>query len=153
MGSIAYFQKLFEYAHWANREALRALQTCAAPPAKALQLLGHILAAEQVWRARLLGKDSSHLPIWPDYSLAECEALIETVFRGWQTYLEDLPPGEFARAVQYRNSKGTPFETAVGDILTHVIVHGGYHRGQIALLLRQAGEAPAVTDFIVYLRE
>lgn len=50
MSSIAYFQKLFAYDHWANREALRALQTCPAPPAKALQLLGHVLAAAQVFR-------------------------------------------------------------------------------------------------------
>lgn len=153
MSSIAYFQKLFEYDHWANSEALRALQTCAAPPAKALQLLGHVLAAAQVWRARLLKQDSSSLPIWPDYSPGECEALIETVFRDWQTYLANLKPGELAHSVRYRNVQGTPFETAVSDILTHVIIHGGYHRGQIALLLRQAGETPAATDFIVYVRE
>jgi len=37
-------------------------------------------------------------------------------------------------------------------ILSHVIIHGGYHRGQIAILLRQAGSDPAVTDFIAYVR-
>jgi len=34
-----------------------------------------------------------------------------------------------------------------------MITHGGYHRGQIALHLRQAGEEPVNTDSIAYVRE
>jgi uncharacterized damage-inducible protein DinB len=36
----------------------------------------------------------------------------------------------------------------VGDILTHVVAHSAYHRGQIAAAVRAAGGAPAYTDFI-----
>lgn len=55
--------------------------------------------------------------------------------------------------MSYRSSQGTPFQTSVGDILMHLASHGAYHRGQIALLLRQAGAEPLNTDFITFVRE
>jgi uncharacterized damage-inducible protein DinB len=38
------------------------------------------------------------------------------------------------------------------DILTHVVVHGAYHRGQIAKLLGRAGVAAVNTDYITFAR-
>ncbi|HEY6147556.1 MAG TPA: DinB family protein [Thermoanaerobaculia bacterium] len=34
----------------------------------------------------------------------------------------------------------------------HVVIHGGYHRGQIAAELRAAGFTPAYTDYIEAVR-
>jgi uncharacterized damage-inducible protein DinB len=34
-----------------------------------------------------------------------------------------------------------------------VALHGSYHRGQIALLMRQGGGAPAATDYIAFVRD
>ena len=39
------------------------------------------------------------------------------------------------------------------DILTQVVTHGSYHRGQIAKILGQSGESSINTDFIVYTIE
>ena len=30
----------------------------------------------------------------------------------------------------------------------HVVMHGAYHRGQIATVVRQGGETPAYTDYV-----
>ncbi len=54
--------------------------------------------------------------------------------------------------VSYRNSAGDEFKSAVRDILAHVALHGSYHRGQIAALVRAAGTKPASTDFIAFAR-
>lgn len=148
----AYFTKLFEYDYWSNKEVLKALEESKNPPEKALQLLSHILAAENVWYARLMEQDSSKLRIWPEYSWEECQKLTGEVFRNWMSYLEDLSAKRLNEKILYWNSKGTAFETAIGDILTQVVIHGGYHRGQIAALLRQADAKPAVTDYIAYVR-
>jgi uncharacterized damage-inducible protein DinB len=40
----------------------------------------------------------------------------------------------------------------VGEIITHVTMHGGHHRGQIARALRQAGCEPPYTDYIQFSR-
>lgn len=147
-----HFRRLFEYDLWANREVLSALQRCQNPPAKTLQLLSHILAAEKIWHTRLRREDSSVLPVWPDHPLKECESLMTEVYQNWLTFLEGLSLERLAEKIHYKNSKGTPFETAAGDILMHVVIHGEHHRGQITTLLRQAGEQPPVTDFIAFVR-
>ena len=55
--------------------------------------------------------------------------------------------------IEYRNSKGEPWSSRVEDILTHVLFHSAYHRGQVALEMRAAGLEPAYTDFIHAVRQ
>jgi uncharacterized damage-inducible protein DinB len=41
----------------------------------------------------------------------------------------------------------------VEDILAQLFGHSWYHRGQIAMLVRTAGDEPAVTDLIYWCRK
>ena len=66
---------------------------------------------------------------------------------------DDNHRGLFNRMVEYRNSKGEAWSNRVEDILTHVLMHSAYHRGQIALEMRAAGTEPAYTDFIHAVRQ
>ena len=50
--------------------------------------------------------------------------------------------------ITYANSKGERHANRVEDVLTHVLLHAAYHRGQVAADLRAAGAEPALTDFI-----
>jgi uncharacterized damage-inducible protein DinB len=70
----------------------------------------------------------------------------------WEAILTS--PGDVAlsREVSYVNSKGEPWTSAVKDVLTHVVTHSAYHRGQIAAEMRRAGHEPAYTDFIEAVR-
>jgi uncharacterized damage-inducible protein DinB len=54
--------------------------------------------------------------------------------------------------ISYKNSTGKEFKKSIRDILTHVALHGQYHRGQINLLLRIDGMEPINTDFITFRR-
>ena len=47
---------------------------------------------------------------------------------------------------------GRRFATRAIDMFTQLVMHGSYHRGQIALLLRQSGAEPAATDYITFVR-
>jgi hypothetical protein len=57
----------------------------------------------------------------------------------WPRYLETLGPGDLDEGVGYRNSRGEYWTSTVGDILTHVAMHGTYHRAQIAAAVRESG--------------
>jgi uncharacterized damage-inducible protein DinB len=57
------------------------------------------------------------------------------------------------RTVLYANTKGQRFENTVAEILLQVLLHGAYHRGQIAADVRAAGGEPALTDLIHAIRE
>jgi len=38
-------------------------------------------------------------------------------------------------------------------LMQHVVNHSTYHRGQVALMMRQLGAEPLATDFHVFLLE
>ncbi len=148
-----YYLRLFRHADWANRRVLKLLQSISTPPEKARRLLAHLLAAEQIWITRLRGADSSTLEVWPDHSLEQCAIRVEKNAADYRRYLETLAEDTLNAAINYRNSKGEAFSNSVGDTLTHVSLHGAYHRGQIAQTIRDAGFEPINTDFIIFVRE
>jgi uncharacterized damage-inducible protein DinB len=144
------------YAHmdWADERLLTLMNT--APPARAqpaVRLFSHLLAAERVWMLRLRGEDSSVQAIWPDLTLEELNALAASNRREYARYLDALGDGEMTSEVAYTNQHGNSYRTEVGDILIHVAMHGSYHRGQIAAVVRAAGAEPVNTDYITYVRE
>jgi uncharacterized damage-inducible protein DinB len=149
---IEYFQRLFRYDRWANKETLHSLEAAKVPPAKALQWLAHLAGAGHTWLARVR-KIEPALVIWPELTFEQCANHLEKLGAGWLKYLDDLGTADLNRSVTYRNSRGEEFSTPVPDILTQVLTHGGYHRGQIASELRAHGETPAATDFIVAVRK
>jgi uncharacterized damage-inducible protein DinB len=149
---LQYLRKLFLYDDWANREVLQGLAASQAPSVRSIRLLAHILSAQKLWFERLKGQPQS-LPVWPEYELTECEALLAELAGSWRSYFETADESELERGVPYKNSKGEAFNSRVEDILTHVAMHGSYHRGQIAAVMRASGFTPAYTDFIHAVRQ
>jgi uncharacterized damage-inducible protein DinB len=150
---IGHYKRLFEHVKWANARILEALKKTDGKPEKALKLFAHVLGAERVWLARLNGQDSSVHPVWPDMGLEECEKCMEENIAGYSAFLSNLTNEDLARTVTYSNTSGATFNTAIQDILTHVSMHGSYHRGQIAQAMRIEGFEPVNTDFITFVRE
>lgn len=152
MDTIAHYRRLFAHDDWANREALAVLEAPGTPPAQAVKILAHVAAARRLWLVRIRG-EGTPVVIWPDFSVAQCRRELEELEGIWAGYLKALTPAELVRSVTYSNSKGQPWSSTVEQILDHLSLHGAYHRGQIALLLRQAGVDPAYTDFIHAVRQ
>ncbi|HEV2021037.1 MAG TPA: DinB family protein [Terriglobales bacterium] len=152
MDFIEHLRRLFAYDDWANRETLRLLRAAEPPPARSQKLLAHILAAELLWRGRLV-EDDEPVVVWPELSLEGCEARLGQLSGLWQSYLGALDGRQLSHRVAYVNSKGEPWESAVEDVLLHVVMHSAYHRGQIASDMRNAGHTPAYTDFIHCVRQ
>lgn len=143
------WNRLFAYDEWANREEAARLRSMASPPEKALKILGHIIGASSVWLARLASSESK-LAVWPELTVDQCEAEIDRLSAGWR---DVLPKLDLSSDLRYRNTKGEEFTSRIEDVLMHLVIHGGYHRGQIATIVRGAGEAPAPTDYIHATRQ
>jgi uncharacterized damage-inducible protein DinB len=142
-------ERLFSYDAWANREALSALRVAGNPPAVAVRRFAHILGAQQTWLQRLAG--GAKPEVWPELTLDACASQLEQLRGRWRDLL--ATGGDAGRRISYTNTKGDRFESTVGEILLHVVLHGAYHRGQIASDLRGAGHEPPLTDFIHATRE
>jgi uncharacterized damage-inducible protein DinB len=136
---------------WADLQLLATIREHAATQADALPLFGHVLAAEHLWLCRLERRET-HVAVWPSLSIAEYEALAAENAHGYQLYLEKLGEADLASVVLYRNSKGDEYTNSVLDILTHVVIHGAYHRGQVAKIIGRGGGQSPNTDYIVYVR-
>ena len=144
--------KLFAYDDWANRETLESLKRTGNPPPRSLRYLGHILAAEWLWLERL-GQPKKAPAVWPETSLDQCEAQLADLRGTWQHYLGALTPETLAEPITYTNTKGEAWSNTIEDVLLHVVMHSGYHRGQIAADLRASGHTPAYTDYIQAVRQ
>jgi uncharacterized damage-inducible protein DinB len=139
--------QLFAHLAWANARVLEALRT--SPEAEGLRLFAHVVAAEEVWLARIEQRRPRNA-VWPQLSLDECALLSSDNERAFAALLAD--EARLATDVRYTNSAGFEFRNSVTDVLTHVAMHGAYHRGQIARAIRGSGETPPYTDFIGYAR-
>jgi uncharacterized damage-inducible protein DinB len=53
----------------------------------------------------------------------------------------------------YKLMNGTEDQQPLDVMLTHVVNHATYHRGQIATMFRQLGLKPIGTDLITFARE
>ncbi len=160
------FLRMFAYDDWANRQCLGVMRASPSIPQEALARMAHILSAQKLWLERLLNQPQS-LPVWPvstipvsaieDFTIDDCAALADEMSAAWLNYLERLgnrfTPGSLADKIEYRNTKGEPWSSRVEDVLIHVLFHSVYHRGQIALQMRAAGQQPAYTDFIHAIRQ
>jgi uncharacterized damage-inducible protein DinB len=152
MNTREHFLRMFAYDSWANRQCLSALQAARLVSSATIGRMAHILAAEKLWFERLR-QESQSLPVWPTATIPECLALADEMASLCRNYLTALQSGDFSEKIEYRNSKGEPWSSRVEDVLTHVLMHSAYHRGQVALEMRAAGLEPAYTDFIHAVRQ
>lgn len=144
--------RLFTHLAWADEVAVNAVQ--AIPPGTAEQeraeaIYAHLAAVEHVWLARLRG-EAARYSIWPSLDLKQARLLGRETATQYTAYIGALDSTD--PIVTYVNTSGVQFISRATDILAHVALHGSYHRGQLALLARQGGSSPAVTEYIAFVR-
>lgn len=147
-----HFIRLFNYDHYANHKITQAI-LIANTPEKSVQLMAHLLTAEEVWLNRCLGKPATSVVLWPDGNASDFEQRIDEIHTNWLAYLDNLTDGDFNQQVSYANMAGDPFITRLDDILMHVINHGTHTRAQAGQHLKLEGiETLPPTDYIYYVR-
>jgi len=152
MELIDHFRRQFAYNEWANREVLATLEDTGGSLERPIQYVAHILSAELLWLNRLK-RQRPTIAVWPRFDLAECASQLGKVSSAWNQYLQSLSSTELLGAASYTNSKGEGWSSTVQDILSHVLLHSAYHRGQIASTMRANDQTPAYTDFIHAVRQ
>ncbi len=149
-----YFINLFKYDRWASELILKSLIE-ANSPEKPVQLMTHMLAAQQVWFNRCMGLPPAAVELWQPLGAGHKDftAAIAENNMNWLSLLDALKEHDFDRVISYKNTRGDSFESTIHDIITQVINHGTHHRAQIGQLLKAAGtESLPMTDYIFYLR-
>ena len=161
---------LYEYDRWANHRVLQSIS--ALNTEQFTRDLGgsfrsvrdtfvHIIAGEWIWLAYWTAQShGSDL-------LAELRTRRDTLFRpaafpdvaAVQSKWAEVEREQTAFVNSLANeslekklpARGT--ELSLAHLMQHLANHSTYHRGQIALMMRQLGAEPLATDFHVFLAE
>ena len=152
MHTVQSFLNLFDYDRWANEAALASLAGVGAAE-RPRGIFAHILGAQRVWRARFDHPRPPGAQPWPGLTADECRTAIEENSQAWKTLVSRLTEEKLGENLVYHNTQGARFETPIRDVLTHLLMHSAYHRGQVAAAVREAGGNPANTDYVYYLRQ
>jgi uncharacterized damage-inducible protein DinB len=154
------YRRWFEYEKDSHRKVLASFETV--PPdrreyasyQKALELMGHIVAARRVWLYRFGIAREAPATFFPTgITLEELRESLTAMEDAWSAYLAGLTDDDIARVFEYKSSDAGWFRNVVEDILTQLFGHSWYHRGQIATLVRASGGEPAITDLVYWSRE
>jgi uncharacterized damage-inducible protein DinB len=145
-----FFLKWYSYNAWANRTIITCLERQSVNDEKILTILGHLVSANFIWLNRIKGLPKSEFKLWGDYSLSQLKQMVEDADAQWMDFINSTD--DFNRLLKYNNYVGDYFESNVEQIMIHLVNHGSYHRGQVAMLLRQKGFEPVNTDYITYDR-
>jgi uncharacterized damage-inducible protein DinB len=154
------FRRWFAYETDAHLKVLASLDTVPAARRdspeyrRAVSILAHIVEARRLWLGRMGIIPLSAGPLFPDESdAARVAAEWRTVQELWSRHLASVDEKELARVFNYQSYDGGHFQNSVEEIFTQLFGHSWYHRGQIAMLVRQAGGQPAATDFVYWCRQ
>jgi len=145
---LPHLRTMFDYNNWANR---RALASVTPDNDAAMRLLGHLVAAEDVWMRRMQGESQPDVEIFPTMTHDAIGAAFDDLRSRWAALLDTLDEAALAEVHSYHRSNGEARSARLLDVLQHVLNHASYHRGQIANAVRQAGGTPASVDFQLYV--
>jgi uncharacterized damage-inducible protein DinB len=147
-----HFIRLFNYDTHTNL-LMTEMIINAGSPEKPVQLMAHLLAAQQIWLARCKGEPAIGGALWPDWKADTFAKTIDENSNGWIDFLNGPGPADFDKLVSYKNSKGEDFKNKLIDILAHAINHGTHHRAQAGQYLKSGGTDLPFTDYIFYIRQ
>lgn len=146
-------KRMMDHMIWADGRILDAVEESETKNKDLLKLARHVAIAERVWLSRLQGKSSAQYSLWEE---AEDLTAIRTMFEEnaeqYRVYIEALEESGVDEMIEYANQNGVPFRTSVRDILSQVLLHGQYHRGQINRALRIESAEPVQVDYITFAR-
>lgn len=154
---VAYSQALIAYNEWSNNKILSAAESLLdeqfdrAFGASYESIRGnllHILLAQTIWITRI-NRDRA-VPSVPEF-----RGDIAPAFEVSHYELHELGLGltedRWRSVLEYTDSRGDDHALPIGQIIGHVVNHGTYHRGEIALMLTQLGNSPGDLDYVYFL--
>jgi uncharacterized damage-inducible protein DinB len=155
---------LYDYNYWANARVLEATTKVSheqfTAPARLSHgslrgTLVHVFGTEVVWRSRC--QESLSLPALPTESSLPTLDVLQGQWveeeRKMRGYLASLTDEGLSRTLQYKTTKGVPYENVVWHLLLHVVNHGTQFRGEAAVALTEYGQSPGDLDMLAFFRE
>lgn len=150
----SFLHDLITFNTWANHKTVESLKSCPELPPKGIELLAHILQNNWYVLDLIEGRDDGKR--WYDaldYTLDERIAEIPKLDAAYKALIAGKSETELAAEVTFIDFSGKQVTRRISDLIFHTHDHCTYHRGQIAMVVRQAGGEPAQTWFNRWIRD
>src|SRR5580658_6464511 len=163
-------QLLYEYDRWANNRVLQAVSTLSAEEfthdlggsfRSVRDTLVHIVSSEWAWLTywKELSPSSAFLDdLWPrsdalfDPNAFPNPAAVQLkwaeVEREQVDFVNRVTDESLRRMLPVHET-----QISMAHLMQHLANHSTYHRGQVALMMRQLAAKPLATDFAMFLME
>jgi uncharacterized damage-inducible protein DinB len=149
MEPVAAIERHFAYEEWANERTLQTLRSLAVIDPDLIGAFAHILSGKRIWLDRIEGTESESPGGWPNLTLEECESRNAKVNDSFRAFIGHLRAEELDRTISFPWSKGD-LKTPLREVLSHLITHGMYHRGEIMAGAGQTGAKVPSTDYVIW---
>ncbi|MGV1834632.1 DinB family protein [Rhizobium rhizogenes] len=153
-------QKLYGYHAWANSDLFDKLGTLDQEQHKfelhtAVRLINHSYVVARIFAAHLTGAQHGYASDNTDETpaLDELRAAVTSSDQWYLDYLRGVSPEKLAEAIPFTFTDGDKGYMTREEMLTHVALHGGYHRGEVGRILWQLSVTPPWDTFAVYLHQ
>ncbi|MFF2324178.1 DinB family protein [Agrobacterium sp. NPDC058088] len=153
-------QTLYGYHAWANVDLFNKLE--GVDPEKhgtelqtALRLISHYYVVSRIFAGHLQGVPhgfmSDNLEEIP--ALNDLKTAVTSSDQWYLDYLRTVSPATLSEAVAFTFTDGDKGYMTREEMLAHVALHGGYHRGEVGRILWQLSITPPWDTFAVYLHQ
>ena len=161
---------LYEYDRWANNRVFQAASTLSAEEftrdlggnlRSTRDTLVHIISGEWIWLAYWKGPSHSSafltdlksrrdvlfsVDVFPN--VATVQSKWAEIEKEQTEFVNQITNELLERMLPFRTT-----QVSLAHLMQHLANHSTYHRGQVALMMRQLNAEPAATDFHVFLVE
>lgn len=158
MSNRALLHTLFRYRAWANAEFLEKmdgfdLDLHAQDRQVALRLINHTYVVDRIFAAHLVGvaHDFAADNTLETPSLEELRAALAASDRWYLDYLETVTPEQLSESVPFVFTDGDKGCMSREEMLTHLVVHSGYHRGEVGRIMSRLSIGTPWDTLAVYL--
>lgn len=146
-----YLLNFFKYNDWAFQRVLGAI---AQLPDKdeSVQLLSHVIMASNRWYNRVSKEvDDSQMKWSGDtFPFDQLEPIWNELLQKWMKLLEKNNESFLNNYVEFvRPKDGKKMSVKIIDVILQINYHSIHHRAQILRIIRQQGQTPPTTDYIV----
>ncbi|KUM27087.1 damage-inducible protein DinB [Mesorhizobium loti] len=157
MSASTLLRSLLAYQAWANDELLEKLAGLdprnGVERRAVLRLMNHIHVVSRIFAAHLTGVAhgyaSDNTEETPE--LAELRAAMAESDRWYLGYLQTVSEQQLAEPVAFTFTDGDKGCVTRQEMLTHVVLHGSYHRGEIGRMLAAIEVAQPWDTYAVHL--
>jgi len=149
---------LFSYQAWANAAFFDKLETLdpnrhASERHQAVRLMNHAHVVSEIFAAHLVGRRhdyrSDNTDETPD--LGDLRAAVAASDQWYLDYVRGVTAAQLSEKIAFTFTDGDQGYMSREEMIAHVLLHGGYHRGEVGRILMQLSIETPWDTFAVFL--